>query len=69
MVAIDNGASGLIEPVVPSYNSFQDLAKEAYSLLDDDKQRRNLLLEQSSYFLRHHSEDVFLGKIKTFIER
>ncbi|MGR5146675.1 glycosyltransferase [Photobacterium alginatilyticum] len=69
MVAIENGASGILEPVVPSFRTFQCLAKEVYSLLGDEKQRHSLFQKQNSYFLRHHSEDAFLGKIRVFTER
>ncbi|RWX56592.1 glycosyltransferase [Photobacterium chitinilyticum] len=69
MIAIENGASGVLEPVVPSFNTFQCLAKEVYSLLGDEKQRHSLFQKQNSYFLRHHSEDAFLGKIRVFSER
>ncbi|WP_421218166.1 glycosyltransferase [Aeromonas jandaei] len=69
MLAIDNGASGLIESVVPSYNSFELLAKEVYVLLDDDKQRKHLLHRQKNYFLQYHSESSFLEIIEAFIEQ
>ncbi|HGE6056312.1 TPA: hypothetical protein ACGG7M_003158, partial [Vibrio cholerae] len=68
MVAIENGASGLVEPVVPSYDSFTILAKEVYSLLYDEKRRNCLLLKQYNYFTTHHSEMFFLDKLKLFIE-
>lgn len=69
MIAIENGASGLLEPVVPTFKTFQDLAKEVYSLLDDVNQEHDLFFKQKSYFLKYHSEDAFLCKIRVFSEQ
>lgn len=65
MVAIEGGASGILEPVVPSFNDFQRLAKEVHVLLGDAASRVTLLAEQRRYFLKFHSEATFLDKLKS----
>ncbi|MFA1576472.1 glycosyltransferase [Vibrio cyclitrophicus] len=66
MVAIEGGASGILEPVVPSFNDFQLLAKEVHVLLEDGDRRDTLLAEQRRYFLKFHSVAAFLDKLKSF---
>lgn len=67
MIAIEGGASGLLEPVVPSFNDFQGLAKEVYFLLEDSDRRDKLLAEQKRYFLKFHNMDAFLDRLQSLI--
>ncbi|WP_146145994.1 glycosyltransferase [Photobacterium kishitanii] len=67
MVAIEHGASGILEPVIPTLYSFSDLADEIYELLSDADKLKGIQKEQSIYFSKYHTESYFSDAVNRFI--